>query len=56
MGMGRAGLSKLEPTLLFFWFGTQGADDGRLMEIGHLSMFLGHENEDERAVMGIATN
>lgn len=46
----------LQPGDLIFWTGTYDPDDGRLVKITHVAMFLGYEEKDGRPVMINATN
>jgi cell wall-associated NlpC family hydrolase len=48
--------SHLKPGDLVFWSGTYEPDDGRLVQITHVAIFLGFEKKDGRAVMINATD
>lgn len=48
--------SDLTPGDLVFWSGTYEPDDGRLVNITHIAMFLGFEKQDGLAVMINASN
>lgn len=49
-------LKKLLPGDLLFWGGTYTPTDGRLVNITHVALFLGHEKRDGQAVMINATD
>lgn len=46
----------LQPGDLIFWTGTYEPDDGRLVKITHVAMFLGYEEKDGLPVMINATD
>lgn len=49
-------MKALRPGDLLFWGGTYIPTDGRLLNITHVALFLGHEKKDGNAVMINATD